>query len=221
MKIVQEETYGNIKVFSEIALDGGGSRCAEAYVNEVKRKFGPVDTCLEAFSGPGFIGFALLARGLCEKLILADINPKAIGYCRKTIAENSLSDRVQAYCADLFDSLPPVNADLIVGNPPHCWTASEAVYERDIRTFDPHMRIHKKFYADAKKFLKPDGHILLWEDYRATKPEDFFELMENGGLKYVDFSPVVIKEKFAWGRFARLERSRVISKNYFIHSRPA
>jgi len=181
----------------------------------VQKKFGAVELCMEAFSGTGFIGFALLAQGLCRKLILTDINQKALDYCEKTIVYNGLADKVTAYRSDCFDSIPEMKVDLIVGNPPHSWTASEEVREKDIRTFDPHMRIHKKFYNQAKNFLKPNGNILLWEDIRATKPEDFYEMIEESGLKFIDYTQVNIHVPFSWRKFITLKNGEILSKNYF------
>ena len=37
-----------------------------------------------------FIGFSLLAHGICDKLTVADVNPEAVECCKKTVKENKL-----------------------------------------------------------------------------------------------------------------------------------
>ena len=68
--------YKDIVVYYQSELDGGGRGFGQTYVPIVQKIWGNVDTACEFCAGPGFIGFSLLAHGLCDNLFLADVNPK-------------------------------------------------------------------------------------------------------------------------------------------------
>ncbi|MDE1847116.1 MAG: methyltransferase, partial [Candidatus Micrarchaeota archaeon] len=155
--------YKNIRVFYTPELEGGGMDFGQDYIPVVRKMFGKVDRCCEFGAGPGFIGFSLLAHGLCDSLTLVDINPAAVKMLRKTVKENHLEGRVRIY---LSDGLRKVNKnekwDLVVSNPPH-FNGAEKRYTQDVRVYDPGWRIHKEFYSKAAKFLNRDGSILFVE----------------------------------------------------------
>src|SRR3989344_8936820 len=179
--------YNNIEVVYKKNLHGGGIRFGQQFIPVIKERFGHVGHVFEFCAGPGFIGFSLLANGLCDRLTLADINPEAVEACRETVRRNNLESTVSVYQSDCLDQIPESEKwDLVVGNPPHWWTASEEVYQKDIRKFDPDLRIHKKFYKDIKKFLKPEGAVLLQENKTATRSDDFIPMIEENGLKIIE-----------------------------------
>ncbi len=179
--------FKNLEVCYQPDLDGGGTTFGQEYLEVIKEKIGKVDHIFEFCAGPGFIGFSLLANGLCDKLTLADINLEAVKACQETVKRNNLESKVSVYQSDCLDQIPANEKwDLVVGNPPHWWTASEEVYKRDIRKFDPDLRIHKRFYEDIKKFLKPGGTVLLQENGRATRKEDFIPMIEGNGLAVIE-----------------------------------
>lgn len=213
--------YKDIAVYYRRNLNGGGITFGQEYIQAVKEKIGKINHVFEFCAGPGFIGFSLLANGLCDKLTLADINPEAIEACRETIIKNKLESKVSVYQSDCLDQIPESEKwDLVVGNPPHWWTASENVYKNDIRTFDPNLKIHKKFYRDIKKFLKSNGTVMLQENGIATRSDDFSWMIKENGLEMFDVfkaSPVSVISMLLRGRDPRQRKS----KFYFICSRIA
>jgi 16S rRNA G1207 methylase RsmC len=117
--------YRDIVVSYQPILDGGGMDFGQEFIWVVEKKFGRVGRLFEFCAGPGFIGFSLLAHGLCDRLTLADINPEAVDACRATVAENGLESRVSVYQSACLDSIPQGEAwDLVVSNPPH-WRSGE------------------------------------------------------------------------------------------------
>ncbi|GEM_PF-1671291 len=199
-------TYGDITVFYRGALDGGGTTFGQEYIPVVKRRFGHVDHVFEFCAGPGFIGFALLAAGLCDRLTLADINPEAVALCRKTVAHNGLEDRVSVYESDVLKAVPPEERwDLVVGNPPHFVAKSEEEYQGYIRRFDPNLRIHQEFYSQINAHLAQNGSVLLQENAEGMKPEVFREMVEANGF--------VIKEVYNASTEERTEARSLSLKN--------
>lgn len=179
--------YNNIEVVYKENLHGGGIRFGQQFIPVVKEKFGHVGHVFEFCSGPGFIGFSLLANKLCDKLTLADVNPEAVQICKETIKKNNLESVVSIYISDCLDSIPEIEKwDLVVGNPPHVYCPTEDEYKKDITLFDPNFRIHRKFYQDIHKFLKPTGSVLLQEHVESTSVSDFKEMIEKNGLKIID-----------------------------------
>ncbi len=197
---------------------------AAAPYNKTYRK------AFEWCSGPGFIGFALLEKGICEQLCLADINPVAIESARATVAENGLEDRVTCYVSDNLESIPAEEKfDLVVSNPPNYFNINPehplyAKFKDDLRPNDREWRIHWEFYRSIKKHLNPGAVMLISEvepfnkevlipksqpipyDVRENLPlDDFKEMIATGGLTYVGV------EKFFDGKGA--EFWMVISRN--------
>lgn len=178
--------YNNIAVNYLPELDGGGMTFGQQYLEVIRAKLGRVEHAFEFCAGPGFIGFSLLANGLCERLTLADVNPEAVKAVQATIRENHLEDRVTVYQSDCLDSIPASEKwDLVVCNPPH-WDGTEADYKQSIRLVDPAFVIHKRFYRDVPKFLKPGASIIFQESSHATTREEFEPMIKATGLEVVD-----------------------------------
>jgi methylase of polypeptide subunit release factors len=175
--------YGAIDVVYEGLLDGGGTSFGQQYVPVVRNHFGRVGHLFEFCAGPGFIGFSLLAHGLCDKLTLADINPDAVALCRETVRRNKLEDRVSVYVSDGLKDIPESEKwDLVVGNPPHFVCEDERTYAGYIRRYDPNLRIHKEFYKDISRHLAPKGVVLLQENREGMPPELFTDMINENGL---------------------------------------
>ncbi len=215
----QKVKYGQIDVVFLPYLEGGGRNFGQEFIRVVKEKMGPVDHVFEYCAGPGFIGFSLLGHRLCKKLTLADVNPDAVLCCRNTVKHNKLEDKVSVYLSDCLDSIPRSEKwDLVVSNPPH-WPSGEKEYRENIRNFDPQMRVHKKFYRDVAKFLKPNGRVLFQECASATTAEEFRGMIEDGGLEIAEVfkaRPLTYFECFLkWKKIRKYTKS---SAFYFILS---
>lgn len=213
--------YRNIVVSYLPHLDGGGMDFGQEYIWVMEEKTGKVDHLFEFCAGPGFIGFSLLAHGLCNRLTVADINPEAVEACRATVKANGLESRVAVYQSDCLDSIPHSEQwDLVVSNPPH-WRSGEDSYVRDMRMWDPDLRIHDKFYRSIRSYLKPGGAVLIQENGSATKYEDFKPMIEQNGLATVE----VFKAKpiSLWRCLMERRRTKYArpSQYYYIWSRAA
>ena len=185
---------GEIKVYYDKKLDGGGRSFGQLYVPIVKRLIGKSRTCFEAFSGPAFIGFSLLAHNLCEELVVADINPEAINYVKLTVEKNRLSNRVRYYVSDVLDGIPESEKfDLVVGNPPHfnentiknyC-SSTQCDQIEILKSYDEGWELHRKFYLNIHKFLNKGANVILVENLEGSDEKDFVNMINEGGLKYM------------------------------------
>lgn len=176
-------TFGAIRVRYQRHLDGGGTKFGQGFIPFLQSRGMPKQPrAFEWCSGPGFIGFSMLAHELCETLCLADINPEAVAACRQTIADNGLADRVTVYLSDNLKSIPQSEHwDLVVSNPPHFVDQ----FAGSLRAHDPDWRIHRGFFATVAPFLKPGGVIILQENTAGSTVETFRSVIEQSGLTIV------------------------------------
>jgi hypothetical protein len=205
-------SYGGLEVVYREELDGRGSTLAPAFATFVaERTIAPYRCAFEWCAGPGFIGFALLADGLCDHLCLADVNPAAVDCVRRTIERNGLHDRVHVRLGDNLAALPrDARFDLVVGNPPsfHALNPDHPRYARfrdDLRPNDRGWEVHRGFYRDIHRHLLPGAVLHISEvdpdhaevfvprdepipyDVRPCPAgEDFRAMIAEGGLRYVD-----------------------------------
>lgn len=203
-KLWMTTTYGDLTVWHIAfpALDGGGSvhaRGFQAYLKEHHRgrKF---KTCFEWCCGPGFLGLTTLSAGLCEEVVLADINPQIVPGIQRTIRENGLEGQVRWYVSDNLKSVPGSEQfDLVMGNPP--WAFREIPdLPNPLIPNDPGWRIHQGFFQHIGSYLTDDALLLVscyepfksvahipgqaqaW-DVRPRPPVlDFRHFMTEGGL---------------------------------------
>lgn len=187
--------YKEIKVYYLPEFDGGGTSFGQDYIEVVRKLFGKVSNLCEFCSGPGFIGFSLLAEGLCDHLCLIDINPEVLKCCRKTIKENSLESKVTIYESDVLTGVPKNEKwDLVLGNPPH-FDGLRNNSINDLISTDPKWKIHSEFYKKIKGYLKSDGNVLLVENLQGSGTNTFKKMIEEGSLKIVKDFQINSKKK--------------------------
>jgi len=179
--------FNGIRVYYTEVLDGGGAGFGQDYIDFIRVHFPGQERIFEWCSGPGFIGFSLLAHGLCHTLCLADVNPLAVAACRKTIRWNGLEDRVTVYLSDNLREIPESERwDLVVGNPPHFNRIVTKKKSPEIIYLDRDWRVHREFYEHVGRFLKEDGALVIQENALRSTPESFREMIELNGFSVVD-----------------------------------
>lgn len=178
------QSYGTLSVAWTPELNGGGTHFGQQYVPFFEKRIGRTGRVFEFCAGPGFIGFSLLAHGLCDSLCLADVNPAAVEAVRHTIALNALEERVSVYLSDVLSDIPPTEQwDVVVANPPHIMSRQTA--RGSLRLNDPDWDVHRRFYAGVRSHLKPHGQCILQETYRGSRESTFVPMLEGSGLEYV------------------------------------
>lgn len=202
-------SYNGVHVWGSRLLDGEGTTVGQDYLRVLlelglKRCGNIYEFC----SGPGFIGYSLLANGFCEKLTLADINPKAVEIARKTARTNGVDKLVNIYLSDCLEQIPSEERwDLVVSNPPHFLPHDETfvpqdpreisdlegkdalVQARALKGFDPDWKIHEKFYLNVKPFMKKGGLVVMQENSHGSTEDIFIPMIEAGGGQYIKSVP--------------------------------
>ena len=187
--------------------------------------------CCEFCAGAGFIGFSLLAAGVCETLALVEVNPAAVAAARATVAANGLGGVVDVFHSDGLTGVPRSELgtwDLVVSNPPHFVSVAsmrghrDAVatnWENNVMAVDTDWNLHRRFFADVGQFLAQGGHVVLQENHAGSAPEDLLPLVKGSGLRLAaiashavhenDFGPShlwylhLAKDATAWHRLPR------------------
>jgi hypothetical protein len=173
--------YAGVHVCWRPELDGGGRTFGQDFLPLVRALIGPVSRLMEFCAGPGFIGFSLLAHGLCESLVLADVNPAAVTVAQETVRRNRLEDRVRIYLSDgLAGVSDQERVDLVVANPPHFARSPTGV--PSLLSDDPGWQLHRVFYREIGRFLAPGASVLMQENSEGSRPEDFWPMIEDARL---------------------------------------
>jgi methylase of polypeptide subunit release factors len=175
----------NFQISYDSTEDGGGTWFGQEYVSELQRYNRRFGRCLEWCSGPGFIGFALLAHGICDDLILMDRYALSASSVAETVERNRCRDHVRFYNLDCLTALPDHERfDLVVANPPHYLICpGDDNYQRI--AVDPDWQAHEEFYRHIGSHLNPDAVILMQENQAGSLqgPAEFLPMIERNGLR--------------------------------------
>lgn len=171
------------------AEDGGGTWFGQEYVSQIRRYQRQFDRCLEWCSGPGFIGFALLAHGLCRDLTLVDRHAPSADSVSATARANGCESQVRFFNADRISLLPrDQQFDLVVANPPHYLQCpGDDNYQRI--AVDQGWQAHYEFYQNISGYLNPESVILMQENQAGSLlgPGEFMPMIEAHGLKVTGY----------------------------------
>jgi methylase of polypeptide subunit release factors len=175
----------NFVVTYDSSEDGGGTWFGQEYVSQLSRYDRRFGRCLEWCSGPGFIGFALLAHGICEDLTLMDRYALSEDSVVQTVQRNQCGDRARFLHLDNVAHLPDHERfDLIVANPPHYLECpGDSNYQRI--AVDVDWQAHREFFANIGGYLNPNALILLQENQAGSLagPAEFLPMIESNGLR--------------------------------------
>ena len=212
-----------ISVSSKPELNGGGKILAPIFYKLLQGQ--KVHTLYEWCAGPSWIGLWLLHKGICEELVVSDINPEAIKCVRKTAENNSYP--VRAYVSDNMKDIPSWEKfDIVVANPPNyvnIQTSHPSGYLReDLRPSDIDWKIHRDFYENIGSYLKENSRMYISEvglndteiylssggfyrnkkelyDVRERKPvEDFKEMIKQNNLELNNIIPYTHMLNKSW-----------------------
>ena len=120
--------------------------------------------------GSGCIAVSILHSVKTASAIGLDISAKALKVARKNTKTHQVLERLKLQISDVFESLPDKKFDLIVSNPPYIPREEIKTLQPEVREFEPltaltdggdGISIIKKIIADAPKFLKSDGFLLM------------------------------------------------------------
>jgi release factor glutamine methyltransferase len=151
---------------------------------------------LEIGCGSGYLTKILTENR--AKVTAVDINPAAIEATKKLLSEKRLV--AQVFLSDLFDKVRGV-FDLIVFNPPYLpEDEQDNIAGKDIRYSGGKSGrdVIEKFISRSRKYLKPDGKVLLLVSSLTGEKEVFSIFAKHGFIaravarKKIDWEEIVV-----------------------------
>ena len=143
-------------------------------------------TALDFGTGTGCIAIAIAAKSPNAKITALDLSGDALALAQQNALQNKVGEQIEFLRSDGFAALPSTaQFDLIVSNPPYVASAEIETLDPEVRDFDPRAALdggadgldfYRRLAAEAKKFLKPAGKIMLeFGDGQADEIKKIFE----------------------------------------------
>lgn len=184
----------NLDVYYSNETNGGGDYFAIEYMDVVREWYADVDHALEWCSGPGFIGYSLLASGLCKNVSFNDMYSPAIEMLQRTKHHSKFDNNINIFEGNTLDCVPKdLKFDLVIGNPPHWKDAQSASFDLGLDATE-HKHVldilvdldwtsHMQFFKSIKHLLSANGKVLLQENAKGSTPKEFEDMINIAGLK--------------------------------------
>lgn len=146
----------------------------------------PSAKVLDLCTGNGSLAILMALSCPDVEVCGSDISMQALSLAAKNIDRHNLSEQIEIYQGDLFESLPSPNEDnlfdLIICNPPYVNATSmanlpaeyHAEPEISLAGGSDGMDLVRKIIANAKDYLKPEGALVLEIGNEAKNFSDAF-----------------------------------------------
>ena len=199
-------------IFYTPQTNGGGDHFFPEYLDLVIKYYGRVHHIMEWCSGPGFIGYGMVACNICDRLSLLDKFEPAIEMAKKTANNSRTKDidlvdpekihhrrlfpRVKIYHSDNCSVLPEdEKIDLVVGNPPHFENEEDAIKALSAMgspVFNDHLSeilldsnwdAHRDMFNQLSTRLSDSGRICLQLHSGGSNVDTFKPMVEEAGLR--------------------------------------
>jgi len=115
---------------------------------------------LDMGTGSGFVAVEIAALEKVERVLAADIDPRAIDEARKRADDAGVSAKLEFVRSDLFENIVERRFDWILFNPPYL-PAEEGADEPSWSGGEGGGEVVIRFLQDAPEHLAPGGRILL------------------------------------------------------------
>ena len=133
---------------------------------------------MDVGTGCGVLAIFAALRG-ASHVVAVDMNDDAVTNARINITAFGLDSVVEAKVSDVFLTIDTRRYDTIIANlPGRNQTATNMV---EAAQWDTEFGAHKKLFSGAKKYLKPNGNIIM---VKANYPElnDLIDLASKNGF---------------------------------------
>lgn len=122
-----------------------------------------VGSFLEIGCGAGLIAVSSALAG-CDRVVASDINSDAVRNTSLNVRRHGVGDRVEVVRSDLFESLDPAERfDMIFWSSNYVLAPADYEYQsvHERAYVDAGYATHRRFLAEARRWLTPTGSIVL------------------------------------------------------------
>jgi methylase of polypeptide subunit release factors len=172
-------------------------------------------------AGPGGLAAAQAARAASPRLVLADINPRALHFAAANAALAGQAD-VEFACGDLFSAVEG-DFDLVVANPPYLNDAAQRTYRHGGGRFGE--GLSARIVREGVERLVSGGRLVLYTgvaiaDGRDALLEQLQPQLRSRGWpwRYRELDPDVFGEELDEPAYADAERIAAVA---LVVERPA
>jgi release factor glutamine methyltransferase len=139
----------------------------------------PEDDVLDVGTGSGIQ--AITAGRIARKVVAVDINPEAVRCAAENVKRHGLSN-ISVFQGDLFTPFDKHEKfDVILFTPPYFNGKPETALDHSL--YDPGKKLAKRFFREARNFLKPGGNVQMVYSSMA-EPERVLDIAEESGWQY-------------------------------------
>ena len=157
----------------------------------------PGQSFLEIGSGTGLLAITAALRG-ANPVVATDISPIAVDNTSENVRRYDLEGIVQVREGSVFDPLKEGETfDIILWNVPYMHIDKTDLSPIETALYDPFYNSLTRFFAEAKKYLKPGGKILFGASTTHMHQDVLQKLVDTYGWsvkiivdKTVDLPPV-------------------------------
>jgi release factor glutamine methyltransferase len=146
--------------------------------------------------GSGCISISILHEVENTSATGADISAKALKIAKINAEKHQVAERFELKISDVFDNLNNEKFDLIVSNPPYIPRKDIENLQAEVREFEPlnaltdgkdGLSIIEKIIADAPKFLKLNGFLLM--EIGHSQADEVKEMFDAKIWRTIEFLP--------------------------------
>jgi release factor glutamine methyltransferase len=122
-------------------------------------------------TGSGILAVALAKRLGAAHVTAVDLSESALAVARRNADRHGVSQQIEWFQSDLFDSVPADRAfDLVVSNPPYVKTAEMEKLAPDVWRYEPHTALDggvegttviERLISQTGERLRPGGWLLM------------------------------------------------------------
>lgn len=143
----------------------------------------PNELFLEIGVGSGVTSVLMATKG--AKVFGVDINTKAILNAKANAILNQVDNNTSFFFSDVFSNISEIKFDTIYWNVPFCYSEINelTIFEKSV--FDYQYKSIENFIKNVKKFIKPNGRILIGFSNFWGLPDKLFEMFNNEGYSDV------------------------------------
>ena len=140
------------------------------------------DVVLDLGCGNGFQTVFVAQKA--SYVLALDLNPAAVKCTKINVKFNGLKNKVDVLAGNLFQPLKNEKFNLIVFNPPYLPGNPKNILEK--AWLDKGGLLIKKFFDEAKKYLKPKGKIqIVYSDIAVLNPNEIEKLIGDNNFKII------------------------------------
>jgi len=139
-----------------------------------RSRLGDPLTIIDIGTGSGILAITLAASLPAAQVIATDVSAQALEVARSNAQRHGVADRIEFVQGSLFEPLahrePPIQADLLVSNPPYVSDAQWTEVARNVRDYEPPTALRagadgldllRPLIARGHEVVRPGGMILF------------------------------------------------------------